>query len=201
MMAVVFIGLILLAFEFEVEQQPVPQPETIGTVYYFDSQTNSLRPLERQIAMVKWKRNLETIFGITGAETAAELKETNSPFRIRQGEKLEFLVRLPAGVDPGKFQLFSWSIKSQKGWTMGSPQEGQVSGMMALVLLVDRTASSINCVYRFSAPAIICLIPGSAAVFAICRSLPSSNAWISGYRLVKVESLSASIMALTAASV
>lgn len=119
-MAVVFVGLFLLAFEFEVEPQSVPEPETIGTVYYFDSRTNSLRPLERQIARVKWKRNLGTIFGITGAKAVAELKETKSPFRIRQGEKLEFLVRLPTGVDPGKFQLFSWSIKDQKRWTMVS---------------------------------------------------------------------------------
>lgn len=85
------------------ETQP-PEPQTIGVLHFLDSAARSLTPLERQSAKGR--------AGFSGVNV--ELNGEKSGVRLRTDQKIEFIVRLAAGVDPNKFHLYPFEAKKGK---------------------------------------------------------------------------------------
>jgi len=84
--------------------QNLPEPENIGTIYYFDSSTNSLVALEKEIATAKregWPKQ-KIIVQVAGGK---------ADLRLKADQKMEFVVSLANGVDPGKYQLIAFETK------------------------------------------------------------------------------------------
>lgn len=88
-----------------------PEPELFNVIYQFDQSTNALVALERVTAEVATRVRA---LGFGGARATAEIKGTRAPLRLRAGEPMEFVVQLPSGVDPSKFQLFRFEIRDRK---------------------------------------------------------------------------------------
>ncbi len=86
----------------------VAEPEILGTVYYLDAANNALIPLERQTA-----RASSGFF-----HSSAEVKSERSPIRITDDKSQDFIVSLPAGVDPSKFELFLMEVMKGKRRTV-----------------------------------------------------------------------------------
>jgi len=85
-----------------------PEPEILSTVYYLDAAKNALTMLERQTAK-----------GSSGMfHASAEVKSERSPVRIDGDSAQDFVVSLPAGVDPSKFELFLMEAKKGKRRTV-----------------------------------------------------------------------------------
>lgn len=87
------------------QEQKLPVPENVGVFYYLDPLTNSLIALERQVAVTK-KRG-----GLVKSGLLAQIKGEKAAIRIKSGESLGFVVDLPNGVDPIKYQLISLDVK------------------------------------------------------------------------------------------
>ena len=85
-----------------------PEPEILSTVYYLDVAKSSLTTLERQTA----KASSGMFHG------SAEVKSERSPVRIDGDGAQDFVVSLPAGVDPSKFELFLMEVKKGKRRTV-----------------------------------------------------------------------------------
>ena len=86
----------------------VPEPDILSTVYYLDAAKNGLTTLERQTAK-----------GSSGVfHGSAEIKSERSSVRIDGDSVQDFVVSLPAGVDPSKFELFLMEIKKDKRRTV-----------------------------------------------------------------------------------
>jgi hypothetical protein len=85
-----------------------PEPEILSTVYYLDAAKNALTTLERLTAK-----------GSSGMfHGSAEIKSERSPVRIDGDSAQDFVVSLPAGVDPSKFELFLMEVKKGKRRTV-----------------------------------------------------------------------------------
>lgn len=85
-----------------------PEPEILSTVYYLDAAKNALTTLERQTAK-----------GSSGMlRASAEVKSERSPVRIDADSAQDFVVSLPVGVDPSKFELFPMEVKKGKRRTV-----------------------------------------------------------------------------------
>jgi hypothetical protein len=103
-MAVFLVCSSLLGHALPDQEKKLPEPETLGVLYYFDQTSESLTLLERQIAKVK--------AGFTSL--SAEIAGGQSPVRVRNGPRPGFVIRLASGVDPNKFQLYRFEGKKDK---------------------------------------------------------------------------------------
>lgn len=86
---------------------PHIEPELLNVVVYLDS-SGQMQPLERQTASVKTENKVFLGFGGTKRNTVTVAGST-SKVRMAAGEPHEFAVKLSAGSDPGKFQLYKLS--------------------------------------------------------------------------------------------
>ena len=101
--------LTLLTLSFSIltaigSDQKLPEPENIGTFYYFDSATNSLIPLEKKIAVTGKE-------GWPKQKVVVRIDGEKALLRLKLNQKMVFVVSLANGVDPNKYQLVSFQIK------------------------------------------------------------------------------------------
>jgi hypothetical protein len=92
-------------------------------------------PLEREIANVSRSGG---IYGLGGA-TVYRVQGAASPVRVRQGDRIVFVVRLDSGGDPRQFQLFRLESR------MGSRQTPAAMGGSppALPLAINKVGDSV----------------------------------------------------------
>jgi hypothetical protein len=90
----------------------IPEPSVIGEVFYQDA-SGAFIPLERKMSAPRTGSSalrgvvLPTV-GVRGLGNNIhywEIEGGKSPVRFRPDERLQFVVRLPAGADPGIFNL------------------------------------------------------------------------------------------------
>jgi hypothetical protein len=83
------------------KKEPALEPEVLGAVFFIDSSKGALLALERQTGKV--------VAGFIRA--SVEIKGKRSPVRITGDAGQDFVVALPSGVDPSKFELFLMEAK------------------------------------------------------------------------------------------
>ena len=88
------------------QQGNVVEPEAIGVMHIITADSG-LRPLPREIAKSGSKQR-----GLMAVVSYAELRGAKSAFRPEARRTFEFVIRLPAGIDPGKFRLYRWDVKA-----------------------------------------------------------------------------------------
>jgi len=98
------------------------EPEFLNVVYGLDA-SGKLVDLERQPASVKTKK---VALGFGGAKQTASISGSTSPVQFSAGVSYTFVVKLPAGSDPGKFQLYKF-LSSQDHREVLLGQVGYVS--------------------------------------------------------------------------
>jgi hypothetical protein len=110
LLATIVIGTISLSF-YDVtaisQERKLPEPASIGVFYFLDSPNNSLLSMERQVAVSKMRGLLKEQFVI-------QLQGEKSTFRLRNHQKMEFVVSLFNGVDPNNYRLFLLNVKQGK---------------------------------------------------------------------------------------
>jgi hypothetical protein len=90
-------------------------PDIVGAPFLRGS--SGYIPLEREIGMMSRSG------GMYGAGAAVyRIRGPRSPVRVRQGDRLVFVVRLNAGDDPRQFQLFR--LESRMGYRQTQPTMG-----------------------------------------------------------------------------
>jgi hypothetical protein len=104
--------LAFLALSFSIltaigSDQNLPEPDNIGTFYYFDSATNSLVPLEKKIAVTGRE-------GWPKQKIVVKIDGEKALLRLKLNQKMVFVVSLANGVDPNKYQLVSFQSKGGK---------------------------------------------------------------------------------------
>lgn len=77
--------------------QERPEPEYFGVAYLYDGTTNKLINLERQVAKPAAKVKA---FGYGGIKSVSEIPGVNSQVRLPADQKLAFVIKAPAGLDP-----------------------------------------------------------------------------------------------------
>jgi hypothetical protein len=94
----------------------VIEPNIIGVPFLRGA--SGLLSLEREYGMLV--RN-NTMYGMGGG-TVYRIQGPQSPVRVRQGDKLVFVVRLNAGGDPRRFQLYA--LESRMNYRQSQPTFG-----------------------------------------------------------------------------
>ncbi len=82
--------------------------EAIGVPYYIDPVQNTIIPLQKELASIKFSSR---ILGFAGSSTRAELKGSRSNVRLMPAQIPEFAIR---GVDPSRFKLYRLKAKKDK---------------------------------------------------------------------------------------
>jgi hypothetical protein len=123
------------------QEQKLPEPESIGAFYYFDSNNNSLTALQKQIAVSK-KR------GLIKEEIVVQIQGEKASLRLKSGQKMEFVVSVPNGVDPNKYQLISFEVK--KGKREAVLAEGTWTGSKANPVFHPYTVSRFGNAYKIT---------------------------------------------------
>jgi hypothetical protein len=90
------------------KKEAIPEPEGLGAIFFIDSSKAALLALERQTA--KASAGLVRV--------SAEIKGERSPVRILSDLDQDFVVALPSGVDPSKYELFLMEAKKGKRRTV-----------------------------------------------------------------------------------
>jgi hypothetical protein len=90
-------------------------PDIVGAPFLRGS--SGYIPLEREIGMMSRSGGM---YGM-GA-TVYRIQGPRSPVRVRQGDRIVFVVRLNAGSDPRQFQLFR--LESRMGYRQTQPAMG-----------------------------------------------------------------------------
>jgi hypothetical protein len=123
-------------------------PDIVGAPFLRGS--SGYIPLEREIGMMSRGG------GMYGAgATVYRIQGLRSPVRVRQGDRLVFVVRLTAGGDPRQFQLFR--LESRMGYRQTQPTMGGTPPALSV------TISRIGDLVYEIAPA-RALYPGEYAV-------------------------------------
>lgn len=104
---VTVVTLLLCSVPVKSQDRTLLEPASIGAFYYLDSAKNSLVPLEKQIATAK-KR------GLIKEEIVVEIRGEKASLRLKIGQPIEFVLSLPNGIDPNKYQLASFKVKKGK---------------------------------------------------------------------------------------
>jgi hypothetical protein len=102
---VVFLALTSSILTAPGQNPKLPEPDTIGAVYFFDPAKNSLVELEKQITASQkhgWPKQ----------KIVAVMKGEKAPLRFKSNQPMEFVVSLANGVDPSKFQLVAFTPKA-----------------------------------------------------------------------------------------
>ena len=93
----VAIVLLTLPCAIVAQDRALPEPEYLNTPYVYDSASNKLINLERQNASMAAKGKA---LGFAGAKVTREVPGLKSPVRFPAGQKLVFVFKAPAGLDP-----------------------------------------------------------------------------------------------------
>ncbi len=96
---------------------------------------NGFIPLEREVATVSRSGG---IYGLGGA-TVYRVQGASSPVRVRQTDRIVFVVRSDSGWDPGQFQLFR--LDSRMGVRQTQPTMG--GAPPGLPLTVNKIGDSV----------------------------------------------------------
>lgn len=88
--------------------QSTIMPEAIGEPYYIDPVQNTIVPLQKELASIKFSSR---VLGFAGSSTRAELKGNRSSVRLMPAQVPEFVIR---GVDPSRFKLYRFKSKKDK---------------------------------------------------------------------------------------
>lgn len=90
-------------------------PDIIGAPFMRGA--SGLIPLEREIGMISHSGGM---YGMGGS--VYRIQGPRSPVRVRQGDRLVFVVRLSPGADPRQFQLYR--LESRMGYRQTQPTMG-----------------------------------------------------------------------------
>lgn len=94
------------------ETNKVEEPEYQDVVFYLDTTSTNLMPLERQTPSVRVRVKA---MGFAGGESVMEIKGKKSPKRFTAGQTLEFVVRVSSQqTDPQSYIQF-FKVESKKG--------------------------------------------------------------------------------------
>jgi len=111
-------------------------PEIVGAPFLRGS--SGYIPLEREIGMMSRGGGM---YGM-GA-TVYRVQGPRSPVRIRQGDRIVFVVRLNAGSDPRQFQLFR--LESRMGYRQTQPvMGGTPPGLPVTINRIDDSVYEIT---------------------------------------------------------
>jgi hypothetical protein len=108
-----FIGIsvVALSFEARAQENKVPEPETIGVMYWLDQVNDALVPLDREITSIKAAPGF--------FKAKAKLRVNGARARLRLNDpKPEFIIQLANGVDPNKIKLYLLSVEGGKRTTV-----------------------------------------------------------------------------------
>ena len=92
-------------------------------------------PLEREIGMMS--RTGGGMYGMGG--TVYRIQGSYSPVRVRQADRIVFVVRLSPGADPRQFQLYR--LESRMGYRQTQPTMGGTPP--SLPLTINKTGDSV----------------------------------------------------------
>jgi hypothetical protein len=95
---------------------------------------NGYIPLEREVGTTSRGGGM---YGMGG--TVYRVQGSRSPVRVRQGDRLVFVVRLNAGDDPRRFQLYR--LESRMGFRQTQPSMGGMP--QALPVTVNKISDSV----------------------------------------------------------
>ncbi|MGH9441432.1 MAG: hypothetical protein ACRD16_04095 [Thermoanaerobaculia bacterium] len=85
-------------------EREAPAPPSIGVIYFLNSETNSLLPLERQMGYTQ-KR------GMIKQEIVYSVPQERSSVRLKSSLRMQFVV---AGTDASSYYLYRFSINDRK---------------------------------------------------------------------------------------
>jgi hypothetical protein len=80
------------------QEKRVFEPEVLGVMHISEG-NQTLRPLARETTRASWR-------GKVHAEKVIQVPGPKSTCRIREGQPLQFVMRLPGGSDPTKYALY-----------------------------------------------------------------------------------------------
>jgi len=92
------------------------EPNVVGVPFMRGA--SGLLSLEREYGTLV---RSNTMYGM-GGPTVYRIQGPQSPVRVRQGDKLVFVVRLNSGGDPRRFQLYA--LESRMGYRQTQPTRG-----------------------------------------------------------------------------
>ena len=100
------------------QENKVPEPETIGVLFYRDPATNNLVPLDRETISVKVSP------GFFKASAKMRVPGTTAKLRLKAEPKPEFIIQLANGVDPNKIKLYLLKVDGDKRVTTVATASG-----------------------------------------------------------------------------
>lgn len=141
LLPITVVSLLLCSVPVKSQNQKLLEPASIGAVYYLDSAKNSLMPLEKQTATVK-KR------GLIKEEIVVEISGEKASLRLKVGQTIEFVLSLPNGIDPNKYQLASFKVK--KGKREAILAESTFTGSKGNPVFVPYNVTKYGDAYKFT---------------------------------------------------
>jgi hypothetical protein len=124
-------------------------PDIVGVPFLRGA--SGLIPLEREIGMMS--RSGGGAYGMGG--TVYRIQGTYSPVRVRQSDRIVFVVRMPAGADPRRFQLYR--LEPRMNYRQTQPTMGGTPP--SLPLTINKVGDSV---YEITSPR--GLYPGEYAI-------------------------------------
>lgn len=119
------------------DAMPAPKidagPDVVGAPFLRGA--SGLIPLERQIGMMT--RSGGGTYGMGG--TVYRIQGSYSPVRVRQADRIVFVVRLSPGADPRQFQLYR--LEPRMGYRQTQPTMGGTPP--SLPLTINKTGDSV----------------------------------------------------------
>jgi len=105
-----FIGasIVTLSVIARAQENKVPEPETIGILFWRDPATNALVPLDRETISVKASP------GFFKASAKLRVDGVSARLRLNAAPRPEFIVQLANGVDPNKIKLYLLKVDGGK---------------------------------------------------------------------------------------
>jgi hypothetical protein len=110
LLLLLFIGgaIVTLSFIVTAQENKVPEPETIGVLFWRDPANNALVPLDRETISVKASP------GFFKASAKLRINGVSAKLRLKADPKPEFIVQLANGVDPNKIKLYLLKVDGGK---------------------------------------------------------------------------------------
>jgi hypothetical protein len=119
------------------DAMPAPKvdagPDVVGAPFLRGA--SGLIPLEREIGMMT--RSGGGMYGMGG--TVYRIQGSYSPVRVRQADRIVFVVRLSPGADPRQFQLYR--LEPRMGYRQTQPTMGGTPP--SLPLTINKTGDSV----------------------------------------------------------
>jgi hypothetical protein len=120
---------------FGAANKQVQEPEYVGNYYALDSRAGNLTPLERKTGECKVKAS---VFGFGGGESCVEFQGEKSPVRFREGQKLQFVVRVASQqTDPQEIIQF-FSLEPKNGRRKVVTVKAKSMGLSAKTVLNEK---------------------------------------------------------------